>query len=87
MSGSDPAHMGAGAEGFTELALDFHRRADRIAVAAKAQDEKGVLRATAETLEACTGCHAMFKQEVVDAPTWQARTGSTHEPATMPGGH
>ncbi len=80
-------HMGAGADGFTDLALDFHRRADRIGVAARAQDGPGVLRATADTLEACTTCHATYRQEVVDAATWQARTGSDHDPATVHGGH
>ncbi len=80
-------HMGAGADGFTELALDFHRRADGIGEAARARDGAGVLRATATTLQACTGCHAAYRQEVVDAATWQARTGATHDPAAMHGGH
>jgi len=44
-------HMGAGADGFTELALDFHRRADAIGVAARAQDGTAVLRATSHTLQ------------------------------------
>ena len=79
-------HMGAGAEGFTELALGFHHRADAIGVAARAHDGPAVLRATADTLQACTGCHAAFRQEVVDAATWQARTGQAHDPATMHGG-
>lgn len=66
-------HMGAGADGFTERALDFHRRADAIGAAARAQDRAAVLRATADTLDACTGCHASFRQEVVDAVTgWEA---------------
>lgn len=39
-------HMGAAADGFTEQALDFHRRADTIAEAARAQDATAVLRAT-----------------------------------------
>lgn len=43
-------HMGAGADGFTELALEFHRRADRIGVAARAQDARGTLQATSHTL-------------------------------------
>ena len=77
-------HMGAGADGFTALALEFHRRADAIGVAAKAQDSAGVLRATADTLEACTSCHETWRQEVVDAETWKARTGSTSTPH---GGH
>ena len=70
-------HMGAGAEGFTEAALDFHRRAEGISSAANHKDVAGVLRATAHTLEACTGCHATYRQDVVDAQTWEARTGQT----------
>jgi hypothetical protein len=80
-------HMGAGAEGFTEMALDFHRRADAIGVAARAQDGPAVLRATSNALQACTGCHAAFRQEVVDPATWQARTGSVHDTGTMHGSH
>lgn len=76
-------HMGAGAEGFTEMALEFHARADAIGAAAKAQDAAEVLRATSHTLRSCTGCHAAFRQEVVDAPTWQARTGQVHDPGAM----
>lgn len=76
-------HMGAGAEGFTSLALEFHRRADAIGAAARAHDGSAVLRATAHTLEACTSCHAGYRQDVVDAATWQARTGSAHDPAQM----
>ena len=73
-------HMGAGAEGFTEMALDFHGRADAIGEAARARDGAAVLRATSNTLQACTGCHAAFRQEIVDAATWKARTGQAHEP-------
>lgn len=71
-------HMGAGAAGFTDMALDFHRRADAIAEAARARDRVAVLRATSNTLQACTACHAVFRQEVVDAATWRARTGRRH---------
>ena len=78
-------HMGAGAAGFTEMALDFHRRADAIAKAARTHDGPAVLRATSNTLQACTGCHATFHQEVIGATAWQERTGSTHNPAQMPG--
>lgn len=73
-------HMGAGAEGFTEMALDFHHRADAIGEAARQEDGPAVLKATAHTLEACTTCHARYRQDVVDAETWQARTGSEHAP-------
>jgi hypothetical protein len=76
-------HMGAGAEGFTERALDFHKRADTIGIAAKAEDGPGVLRATSNTLKACTGCHAAYRQDVVTAETWQKRTGSDHDPSAM----
>jgi len=78
-------HMGAGADGFTDLALDFHRRADAIGVAAKQQDAKAVLQATSTTLQACTQCHATYRQEVVSADVWSARTGATHTPS--PGMH
>lgn len=73
-------HMGAGAEGFTDLALDFHRRADAIATAARTHDTPAVLRATNLTLQACTSCHASFRQEVVDAETWQELAGVSHSP-------
>ncbi len=82
-------HMGAGAPGFTPLALDFHRRADAVGEAAKARDAGAVLQATAHTLAACTSCHAAYKQDVVDAATWTQRTGSTHVPSGhgVHGGH
>lgn len=72
-------HMGAGADGFTEAALDFHRRADAIAKAAEDKDVTAVLRATAHTLEACTSCHATYRQDVVGSETWEARTGRALE--------
>ncbi|MEM9862830.1 MAG: hypothetical protein AAF938_14620 [Myxococcota bacterium] len=73
-------HMGAGADGFTELALDFHRQADEIGVAARAASATGVLEATNRTLQRCTSCHSAYRQEVLDASTWRARTGSAHTP-------
>ncbi len=73
-------HMGAGAEGFTQMALDFHTRADGIAEAATAKDVKATLKATAHTLQACTSCHAAFRQDVIDAKSWQERTGQNHVP-------
>lgn len=78
-------HMGAGTPGFTPDALDFHRRADAIAKAARAHDAKATLSATSNTLRACTNCHAKYRQEVVDESTWQVRTGQTEAPA--PHGH
>ncbi|MHC4836580.1 MAG: hypothetical protein ACYTF3_00115 [Planctomycetota bacterium] len=74
-------HMGAGAAGFTDRAIEFHRRADAIGAAARRQDLAGVLEATAHTLDACTTCHAKYRQDVVDAETWAARTGQAHDPS------
>lgn len=76
-------HMGSGALGFTEMALDFHKRADKIAIAATAHDQKAVLAATAHTLLACTNCHATYKQDIVSATVLQERTGSEHQPGGM----
>lgn len=58
-------HMGAGAPGFTELALSFHHQADEIAVAATKQDGAAVLAALSNTLRACTTCHSTYKQQLV----------------------
>ncbi len=80
-------HMGAGAKGFTALALEFHKRADGIASAAKKRDVTAVLQAISHTLKACTSCHATYKQEVVDAKSWQQRTGSMHNPMHHPMHH
>lgn len=74
-------HMGAGAPGFTAMALDFHTRADAISPAAKAQDKDGVLRAVGHTLQACTSCHSTWKQKVVDAKTWTKLTESKQSPS------
>jgi hypothetical protein len=67
-------HMGAGAPGFTEVALNFHHTADTIATAAGRHDRTGVMRALGSTLQTCTGCHATFRQSVVDEPTWNRLT-------------
>jgi hypothetical protein len=76
------AHMGAAAPGFTDKALEFHRTADTIAAAAKAQDRAAVLKALGATLRTCTGCHATFRQQIVDEASWHRMTGmpapSTH---------
>lgn len=69
-------HMGVGADGFTERALDFHKRADAIVEAAEGQDAAAVLRATHHTLEACTSCHATYRQEVLTPEAHRAATGS-----------
>jgi len=70
-------HMGAGAPGFTEQALAFPQTADRIAAAARDQAPDRVLTELGSTLSACTSCHAAWKQQVVDAATWQRLTEST----------
>jgi len=67
-------HMGAGAPGFTDLALAFHHTADTIADAAQRGDRKATTKALAATLHTCVGCHAAYRQEVVDQATWQRRT-------------
>jgi hypothetical protein len=73
-------HMGAGAPGFTEQALRFHHTADKISEAARARDLPGVLSALGATLATCTGCHSVFKQQVVDDATWTSLTGSQAPP-------
>jgi hypothetical protein len=65
-------HMGAAAPGFTEQALAFHRQADAISAAARRRDGKAVLGALSATMATCTGCHATFKQQVVDEATFAA---------------
>ncbi len=67
-------HMGQAAPGFSEAALEFHRAADQIAVAARQHDSQGVLLALEQTLDHCTSCHATYKQRVVDEATWSALT-------------
>ena len=68
-------HMGAAAPGFTPLALEFHHTADTIVAAARKKDSRAVLEALHATLAACTGCHAAYKQRVVDEATWGALAG------------
>jgi cytochrome c556 len=67
-------HMGTAAPGFTAMALDFHRTADTIAAAARRGDRAGVVSALDRTLQACVGCHATYRQEVVDDATWKRLT-------------
>jgi hypothetical protein len=78
-------HMGAGAPGFTEQALNFHKTADKIGDAAKKKDREGVLAALGETLKTCTGCHAAWKQRIVDEAEWEKATASAGMAA--PPGH
>jgi hypothetical protein len=78
--GQTCTHMGAGAPGFTEQALHFHHTADTVAAAARERDRAAVTRALGATLQTCTGCHAAYRQSVVDEATW-ARLTSTPAPA------
>ncbi|UJR83299.1 cytochrome c [Sandaracinus amylolyticus] len=71
-------HMGAGAPGFTERALEMHHQADAIAHAAREGDRAATTRALATTLASCTGCHAAYRQEIVDEARWAALTASAH---------
>jgi len=73
-------HMGAGAPGFTEMALGFHRTADTIGEAARRDDAKGALRALGDTLRTCVGCHAAYRQEIVDEDAWRRLTAGTERP-------
>lgn len=77
-------HMGAGAEGFTRRALEFHEKADGIIASAKSEDMAGVLDSLTATLQTCTSCHAEYKQKVVSPKTWQKKTGMA--PPSQKGG-
>jgi cytochrome c556 len=73
-------HLGAAAPGFTAVALEFHRTADTITEAARRHDRAGVLSALDRTLQACVGCHARFRQEIVDQATWTRLTAGPTPP-------
>jgi len=70
-------HMGAATPGFTAMALNFHHTADTIGDAARRGDRAGVLSALDRTLQTCVGCHAAYRQEVVDDETWKKLTAAT----------
>ena len=67
-------HMGAGAPGFTDMAIHFHRTADTIGAAAKQRDAGATLKAVNATLQTCVSCHATYRQEIVDEATWEKIT-------------
>lgn len=74
-------HMGRHAPGFTEVALGFHRTADGLVEATRKRDQRAVLAALGNTLQACTSCHAAYKQQIVDESTWaglSTPSDSTH---------
>jgi cytochrome c556 len=69
-------HMGAATPGFAPMALNFHHTADGIGEAARRGDRAGVLTALDQTLQTCVACHAAYRQEVVDEPTWKRLTAA-----------
>ena len=73
------SHMGAGAPGFTDTALQFHRTADTISVAAKKRDAEATLRAVTATLQTCVSCHATYRQEIVDDAAWEKITSQSQQ--------
>lgn len=76
------SHMGAGAPGFNELALNFHHTADTIVPAAKARDSTATIKAVSATLQTCVSCHAVYRQQIVDEATWKKATSqATPAPA------
>ena len=75
-------HMGAGAPGFTDQSIRFHRTADGIAAAARNHDRAKLVSELGATLQTCTACHATWKQKVVDDRTWRDMTAQA---ATMAG--
>ncbi len=68
------SRMGSGAPGFNELALNFHHTADTIGTAAKQHSADAILKAVSATLQTCVGCHATYRQEIVDEATWEKIT-------------
>jgi hypothetical protein len=74
-------HMGAAAPGFTPQALAFHQTADSLVTAARAQDAPRTWAALSTTLQACTACHAQWKQQIVDAERFQALADDASRPA------
>ncbi len=68
-------HMGAGAPGFTDQGMAFHKTADTIVAAAKTHDQAKVMQALSATMATCTACHARYKQQVVSQKVWEQKTG------------
>lgn len=70
------AHMGAGADGFSDLGINFHRSADVIIEAARTKDVAATLKAVGNTMARCTSCHEQYRQDIVDQIEWQQLTGT-----------
>lgn len=75
-------HMGAGASGFTAMGEHFHRTVDDIVKAAKGRDRAGVATALGTTLGTCVGCHATYRQDIVDEQAF-SKLGGAMDPSTM----
>ncbi|MDO9182248.1 MAG: hypothetical protein Q7U04_07555 [Bacteriovorax sp.] len=69
-------HMGRGAPGFTEMALRMHSEADKITDAGQKKNLKAAMVATNRTLQHCTACHAVYKQEIISEVDWKKATES-----------
>lgn len=80
-------NMGGAAPGFTHQALAFHRSVDHIVAAARAHDRARVLDALDTTLKHCTGCHATWKQQIVDEPTWNRLAAAAAQAPRTSAGH
>jgi hypothetical protein len=65
-------HLGQGAAGFASVGENFHRTASTIVESARRRDRVAVTRAVAATVATCVGCHATYRQEIVDATTFAA---------------
>jgi hypothetical protein len=78
--------LGAGAKGFTEQALAFHRTADSIAAAARKHNRPGLMTALGTTLQTCTACHETFRRRVDDQATWTHLTSMPGSTGHHPGG-
>ncbi len=68
--------IGAASPEFTREALSFHHTADGIASAARERNGRHVLAELSTTLQSCRACHAQWKQQVVDAQTWDRLTST-----------
>ena len=74
--------MGAGAPGFNEMGLTFHRTADTIGIAARQNDAAATFKAVAATLQTCVACHSAYRQQIVDEAAWKKIM--SHRRATIP---
>lgn len=73
--------IGAASPEFTRDALSFHHTADGIATAAREHNGQRVLAELSITLQSCRACHAQWKQQVVDEPTWNRLTATPQSAA------